>query len=58
MITTNQFLTAKDVSAILTVSRSSAYRIIKQLNLELKRQNKIILPGKISKRYFEEKMYL
>ncbi|BBA50942.1 hypothetical protein FV113G1_12910 [Fusobacterium varium] len=53
-----QFLTAKDVSEILSISKSSAYRIIKQLNIELKKQNKIIISGKISRRYFEEKMYL
>lgn len=52
------FLTAKDVSTILKVSITSAYRIIKKLNKELENKGKIILPGKISKRYFEEKMYL
>lgn len=58
MVNNIQFLTAKDVSEILNISISSAYRIIKQLNTELKKQNKIIISGKISRRYFEEKMYL
>lgn len=53
-----KFLKAKDVSTILQVSESTAYRIIKQLNHELEEKGKIIIPGKISKRYFEEKMYM
>jgi transcriptional antiterminator len=53
-----KFLTAKDVSAILEVSESTSYRLIKKLNEELKEQGKITIPGKISKRYFEEKIYM
>lgn len=54
----NRFLSAKDVSTILSISLTSAYRIIKKLNQELEEAGKIIIPGKISKRYFEEKTYL
>lgn len=53
-----RFLTATDVAIILGISSASAYRIIKKLNEELKKQGKIILPGKISRKYFEEKTYL
>lgn len=53
-----QFLTAADVAKILRTSEVTAYRIIKNLNEELKKKGKIILPGKISRRYFEEKIYL
>jgi len=49
---------AQDVADTLSVSISSAYRIIKQLNNELNEQGKITVPGKISKRYFEEKTYI
>lgn len=52
------FLTAKDVSIITRTSEATAYRIIKQMNAELKKKGKVIIPGKISKRYFEEKIYL
>lgn len=52
------FLTAKDVSIIIRSSEATAYRLIKQMNAELKKRGKIIIPGKISKRYFEEKVYL
>lgn len=52
------FLNAVEVAKILRISEATAYRIIKNLNEELKKKGKIILPGKISRRYFEEKIYL
>ncbi len=54
----SKFLTATDVAEIMQTSESTAYRIIKKLNDELKQQGKIVTAGKISKRYFEEKTYL
>lgn len=53
-----KFLTATDVAEILQVSTTSAYRIIKRLNNELEEQGKIVVAGKISRRFFEEKVYL
>lgn len=53
-----KFLTAHDVSEILGVSLSTAYRIIKQLNDNLNRDGKITIAGKISSRYFYENVYL
>lgn len=52
------FLTAEDVAQTLLISKVSAYRLIKKLNDELKNQGKITISGRISKRYFEEKIYL
>jgi len=54
----SRFMKAQDVADTLSVSISSAYRIIKQLNNELNEQGKITFPGKISKRYFEERTYI
>lgn len=54
----SKFINAKEVSEILGISASSAYRIIKKLNGELEDQGKIIIPGKVSRRYFSEKVYL
>jgi len=54
----SRFMKAQDVADTLSVSISSAYRIIKKLNNELNEQGKITVPGKISKRYFEEKTYI
>lgn len=53
-----KFLNAKDISTLLDISISSSYRIIKKLNCELEEMGKITLAGKISKRYFEEKIYM
>lgn len=53
-----KFLKASDVSSILGVSETTSYRIIKKLNDELKQQGFITVPGKISKRIFEEKVAL
>ena len=55
---TTNFLTAEEVAEILGVSLSTAYRIIKRLNEELKAQGFITVAGKISKRYFEQKVAL
>ena len=55
---TKRVLTASDVSEILNISKSSAYRIIKELNDELKKAGKITIAGKISSKYFYEKVYL
>lgn len=53
-----KFLCASDVADILQVSQTTAYRIIKKLNDELQQQGKITTAGKVSRRYFEEKVYL
>lgn len=58
---TNQekkFLTAADVSEILGVSISTAYRIIRRLNSELQESGKITIAGKISAKYFFENVYM
>lgn len=53
-----KFLTATDVAEILSVSRSTAYRIIRKLNDELNKAGKITVAGKVSARYFYENTYL
>lgn len=53
-----RFLTADDVAEILNISKSSAYRIIKKLNEELRTTGKITVAGKISSKYFYENVYL
>lgn len=53
----SKFYTADEIAAILGVSKATAYREIKRLNAELSEKGYIIVPGKISKRYFSEKAY-
>lgn len=37
---------------------SKAYKIIRELNEELEQRGYIVVPGKVSKRYFYEKVYI
>ena len=52
----SRFYGASDVASILQVSETTAYRVIKKLNDELKKQGKIVIAGKVSKKYFEENL--
>lgn len=51
------FLTASDVANYMGISVSTAYKIIRQLNNELKKEGYITIAGKISRIYFEKKIY-
>lgn len=53
----NLFISAKEVAQDLEVSDSYAYRLIRKLNEELERQGYVIVKGKISRKYFEERVY-
>jgi len=52
-----RFLDVKDVAAYMGVSISMAYRIIRNLNNELSRQGYVTVAGRVSRAYFEEKVY-
>lgn len=56
-MTNKILLTAEEVSKILGVSKPHAYKLIKGLNNELKSRGYITVAGKISRKYFEEKVY-
>ena len=51
------FLNADDVAKFMDISVPMAYKIIRKLNDELKKQGFITVAGKVSRRYFEEKVY-
>ena len=50
------FLTVDEVAEILTVSKSKAYEIVRQLNKELKAKGLITVAARVSKAYFYERM--
>lgn len=50
-------MNVKDVEAVLEVSESKAYSILRQMNSELKAKGFITIPGKVPTAYFEEKIY-
>ena len=52
-----RFLDVNDVAAYMDISQSKAYKIIRALNKELSERGFITVAGKISKVYFEEKIY-
>lgn len=53
-----QFYSVDDVVAILGVSRPKAYAIMRELNMELVDKGFIVVSGKVSARYFNEKLYI
>ena len=52
-----QMMDVNDVVAVLGVSKSTAYKIIKRLNNELERDRYIAVRGRISRTFFEKRTY-
>lgn len=53
----NRFIGVQEVAEYLGVSESKAYKIIQMLNSELRAQGYITIAGRISRAYFERKVY-
>ncbi len=52
-----QFIGAKEVAEILGVSEGKAYAVIRGLNQELKEKGYITVQGKVSRVFFQERVY-
>ena len=52
-----RFLNASDVASFMGISVPMAYKIIRRLNDELSAQGFITVAGKVSRCYFEKKVY-
>ena len=50
------FLRVDEVAEMLDVSKSYAYKIVRQLNAELKAKGYITVSGRVSRQYFLEKV--
>lgn len=50
-------LTTKDVAAELGVSYSYANKVVKALNEELAGKGYMVVTGKVSRKFFEERFY-
>lgn len=50
-------LSVEDIQEILGISKSHAYKVIRELNAELKEKGFYVVRGKISSKYFNEKYY-
>lgn len=54
---TKQVYTAKEVAALCGISESKSYKIIARLNKELEAKGYLIFSGKVSRAYFNERIY-
>ena len=51
------FIKVEEVAQVLGVSKSYAYKIVREMNNELKLRGFLTIAGRVSKQYFEEKFY-
>lgn len=56
-MTDKAFIRADEVAEELDVSKPYAYKIIRQLNDELSAKGYITVAGRISRQYFNERVY-
>ena len=54
----NKYLRCKDIMERLQCSESMAYKVLKELNAELKKKGYMTLRGRVPKKYFEERFNL
>ena len=52
----HSFMRVDDVAQELGVSRSYAYKLIQRLNADLREKGYLTISGRVSRRYFEEKL--
>lgn len=52
-----RFLDANDVANYMEISMSMAYKIIREMNKELSKQGYYTVAGRVSRAFFEEKVY-
>jgi hypothetical protein len=53
----NYMMFAEDISQELGISKGYAYKIIRELNEELKKEGFIVISGRIPRAYWETKFY-
>ena len=53
----NKFIRVDEVAKELDVSKPYAYKIIRQLNEELKAKGFITIAGRVNRQYFIERLY-
>ncbi len=54
-MTNKTFINTDDVAKILGVSKSYAYKIVHQMNTELKAKGYLTVAGRVNRKYFMEK---
>ncbi len=51
------FVRAEEVAGALGISKPYAYKLVREMNEELKQKGFLTIPGRVSRCYFEEKFY-
>ena len=51
------FVRAEEVAGALGISKPYAYKLVREMNEELKQKGFLTIPGRVSRRFFEEKFY-
>ena len=53
----HEFYRVEDDMNMFELKETKAYQISRKLNKELKDQSKLVVAGRVSKKYFDERMY-
>lgn len=51
------FVRAEEVAGVLGISKPYAYKLIRQLNEELKAKGFLTIAGRVNRQYFNERFY-
>ena len=51
------FVRAAEIAEKLEISKPYAYKLVREMNEELKQKGFLTIPGRVSRRYFEKKFY-
>ncbi len=51
------FITASEVATTLNVSKQMAYKIIREMNSELRKKGFLVVRGKVDRKYFNDHLY-
>lgn len=57
MVENQIFISVKEICKTLSISESKAYSIVRKLNKELSDKGYMVLPARVSRKYFEERFY-
>ena len=49
------FIRVEEVAQVLGISKSHAYKIVQQLNKELKAKGYLTIAGRVNRKYFQER---
>lgn len=55
-MTEKSFMTVDEVAAVLRVSKSKAYQIVRELNVELQKQGYLTVMGRVNTTFFHKKV--